>query len=208
MNNGEKILVPALMYIFMAIKKRLTGAPSLFVLDEAWTFFRHGLFAKKIEEWLRELRRFNCSVIFATQSINEIKNSSILPVILESCKTKIYLPNSRVSNNKEIYSAYESFGLNEKQISIIANATEKREYYLNSEGGNRLFEILLDKLTLAFVGVGDREEITKATEMMKQEQENWIEEWLKYRKVQPDWIDYFKILKAEFHKKNGVVGYA
>lgn len=204
MNNGEKILVPALMYIFMSIKKRLTGAPTLLVLDEAWTFFRHGIFAKKIEEWLRELRRFNCSVIFATQSINEIKNSSILPVILESCKTKIYLPNSQVLTNKEIYAAYESFGLNEKQISIIANAIPKREYYLNSEDGNRLFEVLLDKLTLAFVGVADRDEITRATEIMKQEKENWIEAWLTYKKVQPDWIDYVKELKAEFEEQKNV----
>lgn len=204
MNNGEKILVPALMYIFRTIKKRLTGEPTLLVLDEAWTFFRHEIFAKKIEEWLRELRRFNCSVIFATQSVNEIKNSSILPVILESCKTKIYLPNSQVLTNKEIYASYESFGLNEKQISIIANATPKREYYLNSEDGNRLFEILLDKLTLAFVGVSDRDEITRVTKIINQEKENWIELWLKHRKVQPDWIEYFKDLKSTFKEQISV----
>ena len=199
MDRGEKIIVPALLYMFDVIKKRLDGSPTLIVLDEAWTFFRHALFAKKIEEWIRELRRSNCAVIFATQSISEVAKLSISAVILESCKTKIFLPNkeARVAN-KDIYGAYQSFGLNEKQISIIYESKEKRQYYLTSEVGNRLFEVLFDPLTLAFTGAADKDEIKKSIEIMEEHKENWLVEWLKYRKIQPDWVEYVRNTKEEF----------
>ncbi len=60
MNSGEKILIPSIMYMFKSIKNSLDGRPTMIVLDEAWTFFKHELFSKKIEEWLREMRRYNC----------------------------------------------------------------------------------------------------------------------------------------------------
>ncbi|MFX8508342.1 hypothetical protein ABTL86_19715, partial [Acinetobacter baumannii] len=36
MNMGERSLVPVLTSLFRRIEKRLTGAPSLILLDEAW----------------------------------------------------------------------------------------------------------------------------------------------------------------------------
>ncbi len=48
--------------------------------------------------------------------------------------------------------AYERFGLNERQIDLIASAMPKREYYLQSQQGNRLFELGLGPLALAICG--------------------------------------------------------
>jgi type IV secretion system protein VirB4 len=47
-------------------------------------------------------------------------------------------------------SFYRSFGLNDQQISIIAGATPKREYYFTSPLGNRLFSLALGELGLAY----------------------------------------------------------
>ncbi|MGO7917262.1 conjugal transfer protein TrbE, partial [Rhizobium ruizarguesonis] len=65
MNMGERNLVPVLTYIFRRIEKRLTGAPSLIVLDEAWMMLGHPVFRDKIREWLKVLRKANCAVLLA-----------------------------------------------------------------------------------------------------------------------------------------------
>ncbi|RUV80512.1 DUF87 domain-containing protein, partial [Mesorhizobium sp. M1A.F.Ca.IN.020.32.1.1] len=67
MNMGERSLVPVLTYLFRRIEKRLTGAPSLIILDEAWLMLGHPTFRDKIREWLKVLRKANCAVVLATQ---------------------------------------------------------------------------------------------------------------------------------------------
>jgi len=53
MNLGDRNLVPVLLYLFRRIEKRLTGAPSLIILDEAWLMLGHPAFREKIREWLK-----------------------------------------------------------------------------------------------------------------------------------------------------------
>ena len=45
---------------------------------------------------------------------------------------------------------YRSFGLNARQIEIIACATPKRDYYLQSRDGDRLFDLQLGPIARAF----------------------------------------------------------
>ena len=55
---------------------------------------------------------------------------------------------------------YERLGLNSRQIALIANATPKRDYYLVTRDGCRLFELGLGPATLAFVGASRPEDHT------------------------------------------------
>ena len=50
---------------------------------------------------------------------------------------------------------YERFGLNRRQIELIAQAIPKREYYYQSPLGCRLFELGLGAIGLAFCGASD-----------------------------------------------------
>ncbi len=93
MNLGERSLVPVLTYLFRRIEKRLDGSPSLILLDEAWLMLGHPVFRAKIREWLKVLRKANCAVVLATQSISDAERSGIVDVLKESCPTKICLPN-------------------------------------------------------------------------------------------------------------------
>ncbi|WLB93329.1 conjugal transfer protein TrbE, partial [Bradyrhizobium japonicum] len=93
MSMGERNLVPVLTYLFRRIEKRLTGSPSLIILDEAWLMLGHPVFRDKIREWLKVLRKANCAVLLATQSISDAERSGIIDVLKESCPTKICLPN-------------------------------------------------------------------------------------------------------------------
>src|SRR6202012_5867617 len=99
--------------------------------------------------WVKVLRKKNVSVVFATQSLSYIANSSIAPAIIESCPQRIFLPNERAMEPQGC-EAYERFGLNDRQIELIARAVPKRQYYLQSRRGNRLFELGLGPIALAF----------------------------------------------------------
>ena len=149
--GNKAALAPVLTYIFRTLEKRFDGRPTLLVLDEAWLFLDQGSFAAKIREWLKTLRKFNVAVVFATQSLADIARSSIAPALIESCPTRVFLPNPD-AQTPQIAELYSAFGLNAQQIRIIASATPKREYYYQSSSGNRLFELGLGPLTLAAVG--------------------------------------------------------
>lgn len=145
------VVAPVLSYLFHRLEERFDGRPTLLILDEAWIFLDHPLFAARIREWLKVLRKKNVSVLFATQSLADIVGSTIAPAILESCPQRIFLPNDRAiePQNRE---TYERFGLNERQIELVSRATPKRHYYLQSARGNRLFELGLGPIALGLCG--------------------------------------------------------
>ena len=147
-------VLPVLTYLFHRLEERFDGSPTLLVLDEAWVFLDNPLFAARIREWLKVLRKKNVAVVFATQSLDDIAQSSIAPAIIESCPQRIFLPNDRAIE-PQARTAYQSFGLNDRQVELIARATPKRDYYLQSRRGNRLFDLGLGQIALAFCGASD-----------------------------------------------------
>lgn len=60
----------------------------IIILDECWMFFDSPIFAAKIREWLKVLRKKNCSVIFATQELGDILNSKLFTTILDALSNK------------------------------------------------------------------------------------------------------------------------
>ena len=148
------VVAPVLTYLFHRLEERFTGRPTLLILDEAWIFLDHPLFAARIREWLKVLRKKNVAVLFATQSLADIASSTIAPAIIESCPQRIFLPNDRAIE-PVAREAYQRFGLNDRQIELISRATPKRDYYLQSARGNRLFELGLGPVTLALCGASD-----------------------------------------------------
>ena len=91
----KALIPPVLTYLFHRLEARFDGRPTLLILDEAWTFLDDALFAARIREWLKTLRKKNVAVVFATQSLADIERSTIAPALIESCPTRIFLPNDR-----------------------------------------------------------------------------------------------------------------
>lgn len=183
MTLGERNLVPVLLYLFRRIERRLTGAPSLIILDEAWLMLGHPTFRDKIREWLKVLRKANCAVVLATQSISDAERSGIIDVLKESCPTKICLPNgsAREPGTREFY---ERIGFNERQIEIVATATPKREYYAASPEGRRLFEMALGPVALAFVGATGKADLKRIQELRTLFGGSWTAAWLMERGIE------------------------
>jgi type IV secretion system protein VirB4 len=151
-------------YLFHRIEARLDGSPTLIIIDEGWLVLDRPAFAAQLREWLKTLRKKNASVVFATQSLADIETSSIAPAIVESCPTRIFLPNER-AGEPQIARIYERFGLNARQIEIVARATPKRDYYCQSRRGNRLFDLGLGEVALAFCAASSRTDQRRIEEL-------------------------------------------
>lgn len=162
---GAGAAAAVLSYLFHRIEGRLDGRPTLIIIDEGWLVLDSPAFAAQLREWLKTLRKKNASVIFATQSLADIETSSIAPAIIESCPTRIFLPNERASE-PQIAAIYERFGLNPRQIEILSRATPKRDYYCQSRRGNRLFELGLGEVALAFTATSSKSDQTRIAELV------------------------------------------
>jgi len=182
MNLGEKFALPVLLYLFRRIERGLKGQPAVIILDEAWLMLGHPAFRAKIREWLKVLRKANCLVLMATQSLSDAANSGILDVIVESTATKIFLPNV-YARDEDTAALYRRMGLNKRQIEILATAVPKRQYYYVSENGRRLYDLALGPLALAFVGASDKESVAAIKSLQAKFGHEWVDHWLAGRNL-------------------------
>jgi type IV secretion/conjugal transfer VirB4 family ATPase len=182
---GSAAAGAVLSYLFHRIEDRLDGRPTLIIVDEGWLALDDPGFAAQLREWLKTLRKKNASVVFATQSLADIDASPLAPILVESCPTRIFLPNERAFE-PQIAAIYRRFGLNDRQIEILASAMPKRDYYCQSRRGNRLFELGLSEVALAFAAASSKADQAAITELLAAEDdEPFAARWLRHKGL--DW---------------------
>ena len=180
---GTAVAPAVLSYLFHRIEGRLDGRPTLLIIDEGWLALDNQEFAGQLREWLKTLRKKNTSVVFATQSLADIDGSAIAPAIIESCPTRILLPNDRAIE-PQITAIYRRFGLNDRQIEILARATPKRDYYCQSRRGNRLFELGLGEVALAFTAASSKADQVLIDRVLAEDgRDNFVPGWLRARDI-------------------------
>lgn len=106
---------PAMMYLFHRIDERLDGSPAMILIDEGWKALDDAVFAARIRDWLKTLRKRNAMVGFATQSARDALDSRISTAIVEQTATMIFTPNSRA--RPEDYC--DGFGLTAHELELI-----------------------------------------------------------------------------------------
>lgn len=193
--NKKNAVLPTLSYLFHRIETDCHGEPTFIILDECWTFLDNPVFAEKIKEWLKTMRKNNVSIIFATQNLEDIRRSSISSAIIESCMTRFFLPNPQAiaSGNDEVYGF---FSLNDTERSIIANATPKMEYYYSSPEGRRLFSLGLSDYALSWLAASSKEDQAMCKHFLSTyPAEEFAEHWLEY-KGQTEALDAYHRMKA------------
>ncbi|MDI4663114.1 conjugal transfer protein TrbE [Xanthobacter autotrophicus] len=172
-----------LAYLFHRIGDRLDGRPTLLIVDEGWLALDDEGFAAQLREWLKTLRKKNASVVFATQSLADIDGSAIAPAIIESCQTRLLLPNERAIE-PQITTIYRRFGLNDRQIEILSRATPKRDYYCQSRRGNRLFELGLSEVALALCAASSKTDQAAIEAILAEHgRDGFLSAWLRARDV-------------------------
>jgi type IV secretion system protein VirB4 len=180
--HQPSLVPPVLTYLFHRLEARFDGRPTLLILDEAWVFLDNPLFSERIREWLKVLRKRNVSVIFATQSLSDISGSSIAPAIIESCPSRIFLPNDRALEPQQ-QDTYRAFGLNDRQIEIIAEASPRQDYYFQSRSGNRLFDLDLGPVSLAFCAASSKADHKLIDEVQSAHPDEFAAHWLHARNL-------------------------
>ncbi len=173
-----------LAYLFHRIADRLDGRPTMIIIDEGWLALGDAAFSKQLAEWLVTLRKKNASVVFATQSLAQLEKSTIAPAIIESCPTRLLLPNDRAVE-PQITAIYRRFGLNDRQIEILARAIPKRDYYCQSRRGNRLFELGLSEIGFALCAASSKSDQTLIADILAEHgRDGFLGAWLTARGVE------------------------
>jgi type IV secretion system protein VirB4 len=124
-------LGPALSYIFHRINISLDGTQSMIVLDEAWALIDNPVFAPKIRDWLKVLRKLNTFVVFATQSVEDASKSAISDTLIQQTATQIFLPNLRAT---DVYRT--TFMLSEREFQLLKTTDPGSRYFLLKQGNN------------------------------------------------------------------------
>jgi len=144
----------------------------------------HSLFGARVNQWLLTLRKQNAAVVLATQSPAQLAQLEHRHTIVDSCPTKIYLPNPDATTATQA-PLYRDLGLNAREIAIIGQAIPKRQYYFKSPRGSRLFELGLGPVALSFLapapGAAMEETRNQIEALMAQEGNTWPAAWLRAR---------------------------
>jgi type IV secretion system protein VirB4 len=122
-------LSPVLSYVFHRINMALDGTPTMIVLDEAWALIDNPVFAPRIKDWLKVLRKLNAFVIFATQSVEDAASSDISDTLIQQTATQIFLPNLKAT---EVYKS--SFMLSNREFQIIKTTDPGSRFFLIKQG--------------------------------------------------------------------------
>jgi len=184
MNLDQRYALPIMWYLFRRIERSLHGQPAAILIDEAWLMLGHKAFREKIREWLKVMRKNNCAVILATQSLSDAAGSGIVDVLDEATATKIFLPNPS-ARAEDAAALYRRFALNAREIDILAAAIPKREYYMTSERGRRLINLELGPVALAFLGVSDKDSVAEVQKCIERHGDDWVNEWLVRKGLEP-----------------------
>ncbi|MFT6332753.1 MAG: type IV secretion system protein VirB4 [Lentimonas sp.] len=118
-------LGPVLLYLFHRIQQSLDGRPTMIVLDEAWALIDNPIFAPKIRDWLKTLRKLNTCVIFATQSVEDAAKSSISDTLVQQTATQIFLPNLKATDTYQ-----KVFMLSDREFSLVRTTDPGSRFFL------------------------------------------------------------------------------
>ena len=110
-----RLRTPVMMYLFHRIEERLDGHPTMILIDEGWKALDDEVFAARIRDWLKTLRKRNALVGFATQSARDALDSRIATALVEQTATMIFMPNARA--RAEDYC--DGFGLTAHELDLI-----------------------------------------------------------------------------------------
>ena len=182
MSRGEVVVLPVLEHLFWLISRRLDGRPTLVLLDEAWRALLHDTFRDKVIEWLKTFRKANASLIFISQELSDLFRSGREETILNSCPTRILLPNPN-ARDPENAGYYRRIGLNDRQLELMAQATPKRDYYAVCPSGRRFFDLDPGPAARALVGASRPEDIRRARELIGEHGDVWPAHWLAERSL-------------------------
>jgi type IV secretion/conjugal transfer VirB4 family ATPase len=146
MSRYPELLEPLLFYILhraneVIANRDISSTFKAFFIDEAWVFLRNASIQRYVTEALKTWRKHNAAMILSTQSLDELKRSELLDVIVESCATKMFLANPDM--DQDLYR--RQFHLNESEVTLISTLIPKRQFLLKTPEVAKVANLHVDR---------------------------------------------------------------
>jgi len=141
-----ELLEPLLFYVLHRAKaivadRQISTTFKAFFIDEAWVFLKNPSIQRYVVEALKTWRKANAAMILSTQSLDELRRSDVLDVIIESCPTKLFLANPDM--DRELYA--RQFHLNETEIELIRALVPKRQFLIKTPERAKVANLTVDR---------------------------------------------------------------
>jgi type IV secretion system protein TrbE len=141
-----ELLEPLLFYILhranaVISDRHISSIFKAFFIDEAWVFLKNPAIQRYVVEALKTWRKHNAAMILSTQSLDEIKRSDILDIVIESCATKIFLANPNM--DRDLYR--RQFHLNETEAELIPALLPKRQFLIKTPECAKVANLTVDR---------------------------------------------------------------
>jgi type IV secretion/conjugal transfer VirB4 family ATPase len=145
MNQYPELLEPLLFYILhranaVIADRQITSVFKAFFIDEAWVFLKNPSIQRYVVEALKTWRKHNAAMVLSTQSLDELKRSDILDVIIESCASKMFLANPDM--DRDLYR--RQFHLNENEVELIAGLIPKQQFLIKTPDSGKVANLTVD----------------------------------------------------------------
>ncbi len=133
MSQYPELLEPLLFYILhranaVIADREISSVFKAFFIDEAWVFLKNPSIQRYVVEALKTWRKHNAAMVLSTQSLDELRRSDILDVIVESCATKIFLANPDMDRDQY----RRQFHLNDNEVELVANLIPKQQFLIKT----------------------------------------------------------------------------
>jgi len=145
MREYPQLLEPLLFYILHRVDAiirdpQISHIFKAFFVDEAWVFLKNPSIRSYILEALKTWRKQNAALVLSTQSLDELRKSEILDVLLESCPTKIFLANPDM--DLDLYQQH--FHLNTHEIELISGLMPKQQMLVKTPDTAKVANLNVD----------------------------------------------------------------
>jgi type IV secretion/conjugal transfer VirB4 family ATPase len=146
LNRYPELLEPLLFYILyraneVIANRDISATFKAFFIDEAWVFLRKPSIQRYVIEALKTWRKHNAAMILSTQSLDELKRSELVDIIVESCVTKMFLANPDM--DQELYR--RQFHLNDTEMNLISALIPKQQFLLKTPELAKIANLHVDR---------------------------------------------------------------
>lgn len=121
---------PLMMYLFHRVDERLDGSPTIIVVDEGWKALDDAVFAQRIRDWQKTLRKRGGILGFVTQNAQDALSSHIAGAIVEQTATQIFTANPRARAEDYV----EGFGLTAHEFELVRSLPDSAHCFLVKHG--------------------------------------------------------------------------
>jgi type IV secretion/conjugal transfer VirB4 family ATPase len=188
MGMNEKVCKAAQLHLFRRVERKLNPSRlTAIFLDEARRMIGDDLFARTIENWLKEIRNLNGFVVLALQELTDARSTKLETVLAEQCKTKVFLPNP-AARGVETRRAYTNVGLSGDQIDQICHGRQKCDYFVSTPDSFSRIRLDLEGVALSFIASGQSDRAL-VDRLAVDNPEGWQSDFLRARGLH-SWADY------------------